>query len=53
MRLGQWRQAPPVDLAEVFGRHHADLVRLALLAMGDHPTAEDVVQDVFARLQVG
>ena len=31
-------------------RHHAELVRLALLLVGDQPTAEDVVQDVFARL---
>jgi RNA polymerase sigma-70 factor (sigma-E family) len=34
----------------VFVRHHAELVRLALLLVGDQPTAEDVVQDVFARL---
>jgi RNA polymerase sigma-70 factor (sigma-E family) len=31
-------------------RHHAELVRLALLLVGDQPTAEDVVQDVFAKL---
>jgi hypothetical protein len=31
-------------------RRHAELVRLALLLVGDQPTAEDVVQDVFARL---
>jgi RNA polymerase sigma factor (sigma-70 family) len=49
--VGQWRQAAPVDLAELFGRHHAELVRLAVLVVGDQPTAEDVVQDVFARLQ--
>jgi RNA polymerase sigma-70 factor (sigma-E family) len=34
----------------LFRQHHADLVRLALLLVGDQPTAEDVVQDVFARL---
>jgi RNA polymerase sigma factor (sigma-70 family) len=34
----------------LFRQHHADLVRLALLLVGDRPTAEDVVQDVFARL---
>jgi RNA polymerase sigma-70 factor (sigma-E family) len=34
----------------VFVRHHAELVRLALLLVGDQPTAEDVVQDVFAKL---
>jgi RNA polymerase sigma-70 factor (sigma-E family) len=34
----------------LFRQHHAGLVRLALLLVGDQPTAEDVVQDVFARL---
>jgi RNA polymerase sigma factor (sigma-70 family) len=34
----------------LFRQHHADLVRLAMLLVGDQPTAEDVVQDVFARL---
>ena len=42
--------APPPDLSAVFVRHHAELVRLALLLVGDQPTAEDVVQDVFAKL---
>jgi RNA polymerase sigma-70 factor (sigma-E family) len=40
-----------VDLAGLFRRHHLELVRLALLLVGDQPTAEDVVQDVFTRLQ--
>ncbi len=40
-----------LDLAALFRRHHLELVRLALLLVGDQPTAEDVVQDVFARLQ--
>ncbi|MGH3202093.1 MAG: SigE family RNA polymerase sigma factor [Streptosporangiaceae bacterium] len=40
--------APPV--ATLFREHHGDLVRLALLMVGDLPTAEDVVQDVYARL---
>ena len=49
--------APPgdpgagLDLAVLFRRHHLELVRLALLLVGDRPTAEDVVQDVFTRLQ--
>lgn len=47
-------QAPfetsPSDLAALFTRCHIELVRLALLLVGDQPTAEDVVQDVFARL---
>jgi RNA polymerase sigma factor (sigma-70 family) len=39
-----------LDLALIFRDHHAQLVRIALLLVGDRPTAEDVVQDVFARL---
>ena len=34
----------------LFRDHHAELVRLALLMVGDLPTAEDVVQDVYASL---
>ena len=34
----------------VFRAHHAELVRLAVLLLGDRPSAEDVVQDVFTRL---
>ncbi len=37
-------------IAEVFRAHHLELVRLATLLVGDRPTAEDVVQDVFMRL---
>jgi RNA polymerase sigma factor (sigma-70 family) len=39
-----------LDVALVFRRYHADLVRLALLLVGDRACAEDVVQDVFTRL---
>jgi RNA polymerase sigma factor (sigma-70 family) len=39
-----------LDVALVFREHHADLVRLALLLVGDRACAEDVVQDVFTRL---
>ena len=42
---GEW-----LDAAVIFRQHHADLVRLALLLVGDRACAEDVVQDVFARL---
>lgn len=42
---GEW-----CDVAVMFRRHHADLVRLALLLVGDRASAEDVVQDVFTRL---
>jgi RNA polymerase sigma-70 factor (sigma-E family) len=38
------------DVAGLFQERHAELVRLAALVVGDRPTAEDVVQDVFARL---
>ncbi len=38
------------DLPGLFRRHHAELVRLAVLIVRDQPTAEDVVQDVFTRL---
>jgi len=46
----QLRQADDASLAVLFRRHHGDLVRLAVLIVGDQPTAEDVVQDVFAGL---
>jgi RNA polymerase sigma-70 factor (sigma-E family) len=38
------------DVAGLFRDRHAELVRLAALVVGDRATAEDVVQDVFARL---
>jgi hypothetical protein len=37
-------------VAALFRDHHGELVRLALLMVGDLPTAEDVVQDVYASL---
>jgi len=37
-------------IAALFRDHHGELVRLALLLVGDLPTAEDVVQDVYANL---
>jgi len=40
----------PVDITALFRRHYAELVRVAVMLVGDRPTAEDVVQDVFARL---
>jgi RNA polymerase sigma-70 factor (sigma-E family) len=43
-------QAADSDLSALFRRHHADLVRLAVLLVGDQETAEDVVQDVFTRV---
>jgi RNA polymerase sigma-70 factor (sigma-E family) len=38
-------------IAELFRERHAELVRLAVMMVGDQATAEDIVQDVFARLQ--
>jgi RNA polymerase sigma-70 factor (sigma-E family) len=43
-------RAEASDLTELFARRHAELVRLAVLLVDDQPTAEDIVQDVFARL---
>jgi RNA polymerase sigma-70 factor (sigma-E family) len=40
-----------MDVAELFRAHHVSLVRLALLMVGEQGTAEDIVQDVYARLQ--
>jgi DNA-directed RNA polymerase specialized sigma24 family protein len=34
----------------LFSLHQLELVRLAYLLVRDRPTAEDIVQDVFARL---
>ena len=34
----------------MFREHHGELVRLAVLMVGDLPTAEDVVQDVYASM---
>ena len=42
---GEW-----LDAEAIFRQYHADLVRLALLLVGDRASAEDVVQDVFTRL---
>ncbi|MEU6036952.1 sigma-70 family RNA polymerase sigma factor [Actinomadura sp. NPDC047616] len=38
-------------LTRLFRVHHVSLVRLAVLLVGDLGSAEDVVQDVYARLQ--
>jgi RNA polymerase sigma factor (sigma-70 family) len=37
-------------VATVFREHHGELVRLALLMVGDLATAEDIVQDVYMSL---
>ncbi|MES9535956.1 sigma-70 family RNA polymerase sigma factor [Actinomadura sp. NPDC000600] len=39
------------DLVALYEEHQLRLVRMAVLLVGDEATAEDVVQDVFLRLQ--
>jgi RNA polymerase sigma factor (sigma-70 family) len=39
-----------VAVTDLFRDHHLELVRLALIMVGDLATAEDVVQDAFERL---
>jgi RNA polymerase sigma-70 factor (sigma-E family) len=40
-------------VTDLFREHHLELVRLALVMVGDLATAEDVVQDAFERLHRG
>jgi RNA polymerase sigma-70 factor (sigma-E family) len=42
-----------VDVSVIFAEHHVGLVRLALIMVGDQATAEDVVQEAFARTHAG
>jgi DNA-directed RNA polymerase specialized sigma24 family protein len=42
-----------VAVTDLFRDHHIELVRLALIMVGDLATAEDVVQDAFERLHRG
>jgi DNA-directed RNA polymerase specialized sigma24 family protein len=42
--------SPDAELVAFYRQHRLGLVRLAVLLVGDQETAEDVVQDVFARL---
>ncbi|MEU8305210.1 SigE family RNA polymerase sigma factor [Actinomadura sp. NPDC048955] len=39
------------DLVALYEEHQLRLVRMAVLLVGDEATAEDVVQDVFLRMQ--
>ncbi len=41
---------PARQVTELFQAHHLELVRLAVLMVGDLATAEDVVQDAFEQL---
>jgi DNA-directed RNA polymerase specialized sigma24 family protein len=56
---GPWPEQAAYDAAaddparyvtELFRAHHLELVRLAVLIVGDLATAEDVVQDAFEQL---
>jgi len=49
-RADRYGQPGLNDVASLFRERHAELVRLAALVLGDRAAAEDVVQDVFARL---
>lgn len=49
---GEVRHAT-VAVTELFREHHRELVRLALVVVGDRATAEDIVQDAFERLYHG
>src|ERR1700691_4059564 len=40
-------------VTDLFRDHHLELVRLAMVMVGDLATAEDVVQDAFERLHRG
>ncbi|MCO5997563.1 RNA polymerase sigma factor [Actinoallomurus rhizosphaericola] len=40
----------PADVEELYREHALGLIRLAMLMVGDGPTAEDVVQDAFLGL---
>jgi RNA polymerase sigma-70 factor (sigma-E family) len=54
--LGQHREEArhaTVAVTDLFREHHLELVRLALVIVGDLETAEDVVQDAFERLYHG
>jgi len=54
--LGKASQpAPSADdfVDEMFRAHAVSLVRVAVLLLGDQPSAEDVVQDAFLRLYRG
>jgi RNA polymerase sigma-70 factor (sigma-E family) len=42
-----------VDIAAIFAAHQQGLVRLALIMLGDRASAEDVVQETFARVHAG
>ncbi|HUZ56302.1 MAG TPA: sigma-70 family RNA polymerase sigma factor [Streptosporangiaceae bacterium] len=50
-----FRQVRPPDdfVASLYRAHAVTLIRIALMLLGDQPSAEDVVQDAFLGLQRG
>jgi RNA polymerase sigma-70 factor (sigma-E family) len=50
LQRGQADDDAAPSVSELFRDHHLELVRLALVMVGDLATAEDVVQDCFERL---
>ena len=47
---GQDDAGPALSVTELFRAHHLELVRLAVVMVGDLATAEDIVQDCYERL---
>ena len=50
LRRSQGYADAALSVSELFRAHHLELVRLAVVMVGDLATAEDVVQDCFERL---
>ena len=50
LRRSQGHADAALSVSELFRAHHLELVRLAVVMVGDLATAEDVVQDCFERL---
>jgi RNA polymerase sigma-70 factor (sigma-E family) len=50
LRRGQGDAGVALSVTELFRDHHLELVRLAVVMVGDLATAEDIVQDCFERL---
>jgi len=50
---GQGAEPPDAFIASLYRLHAITLIRIAILLLGDQPSAEDVVQDAFLALQRG
>jgi len=49
----QDEQSPDAFIASLYRLHAITLIRIAILLVGDQPSAEDIVQDAFLALQRG